>query len=429
MSNEAQTYVATLKVGDTTRKFILLRLADRADERFSCFPSVPLLAAEAEVSERTIQRHLATLREMKLISDKERTRADGSTASSRFFLHGPWDSYGGTGVPFATITTPKQRRAEQWAEPPREGSFRPGTAAAEVISLNSNVSAGQEGVTPTTSPEHEKAADVNSNVSAGQQGVTPTSPPPVTPMSPHPVTPMSPLEPTEVTPTSEPTTAPSARSANDGRRPSTGSSARGRGGSAASGGAKAPGKSSSASKAKGSVRMSRAQAAAVKTVEDAFPAELAAVLPRYRPAVLRDAIVDALRGRTADQLAERIDRRWYTWGFAAKADGGDGLERPVGVAVRLVGDGDCADARCEDGVSVDTGAACPRCAERRQDRSHGRGGPHVPAQPGPGPARPRCADCEVPFAPTAVVPEDGVCAECRAEPEAVLARLRAELLV
>lgn len=177
------------------------------------------------------------------------------------------------------------------------------------------------------------------------------------------------------------------------------------------------------------MRLSREQAAAVRAVEAAFPGELVALLPRYRPAVLRDAIVDALRGRSAAQLAERVDRRWYAWGLAAKVDGGDGLERPVGVAVRLLGAGDCADARCEDGVSVDTGAACPRCAERHEDRSPSRRGPQVPAQPGPGPARPRCADCEVLFAPTAVVPEDGVCAECRAEPEAVIARLRAELLV
>ncbi|GAA0454450.1 helix-turn-helix domain-containing protein [Streptomyces olivaceiscleroticus] len=434
MSNEAQAYVATLKVGDTTRKFILLRLADRCDERFSCFPSVPLLAAEAETSERTVQRHLAKLREMTLISDKERLRPDGSTASSRYFLHGPWDNYAGTGIPFETIVTPKQKREQQWAEPPREGAFRPGTAAAVALGLNAIVSAGQAGVTPVSPREHEKAADANSIVSAGQQGVTPMSPPPVTPMSPPPVSPVSPLEPTEVTPTSEPSKAPAARAAGDARRASAGSSAReAKSGSAASGGAKAPKKSSGAGKAgKARVRMSREQASAVATVEAAWPAELAALLPKYRPEVLRDTILDALDGgRSAEQVAERVRRRWTAHGYAADVlPGGKGLSSPVGVAVGLVRPStDCPDPMCEDGITIHTGDACAKCAQRRIDRKADRRQGRVP---GPREDQPAQAwwvcenpDCEKPG--KGERPQDGLCRSCREELQVVTGRLAAKL--
>ncbi|MBD3004530.1 hypothetical protein [Streptomyces sp. 5-10] len=47
MSIEALDYVRTLKVGNPT---VLMLLANHADEQFSCFPSMPLLAAEVEVT-------------------------------------------------------------------------------------------------------------------------------------------------------------------------------------------------------------------------------------------------------------------------------------------------------------------------------------------------------------------------------------------
>ncbi|MFG2775315.1 hypothetical protein [Streptomyces sp. NPDC048350] len=215
--------------------------------------------------------------------------------------------------------------------------------------------------------------------------------------------------------------APAARRVADGRRPSTGSSARGTGGNAAPGGAEAPRKSSgSGMKNKATVRMTTEQAAAVRLVEAAFPTELRSALPQYRPPVLRDAILDALRWRSAVQLAERVDRRWFAWGFARKADtaaGGEGLSSPVGVAVKLVGDGDCRAARCEDGVDLDTGLACPRCEERlaeRKRRGTVRRIADVPRQHPVHQELPiavaHCEDCGVGMIWET---EDGLCAPCR----------------
>ncbi|MEU4953430.1 helix-turn-helix domain-containing protein [Streptomyces lavendulae] len=200
MSVEALNYVRTLRLGDKypTRKYILTLLADRADESFSCFPAVPLLAAEAEISDRAVQRALAALREDGLISDRVRQRANGSQASSRYFVHGPWDDFGGTGVPFPTITVPKLKREQQWQQQPTDGEFREGTTAARVLA---------------------------GDIPAAQGGVTPASPGRMTPASGEGVTPASPLEPSPLTTTSN-QPRPSVRTAKaaanepktDGRR-------------------------------------------------------------------------------------------------------------------------------------------------------------------------------------------------------------------
>ncbi|HWU08477.1 MAG TPA: helix-turn-helix domain-containing protein [Streptomyces sp.] len=377
MSNEAQTYVATLKIGDLTAKYVLSRLADRADERFSCFPSVPLLAAEAEKSERVIQRALAKLREMKLISDKERTRPDNSTTSSRYFLHGPWDDYAQTGVPFATITTPKQKRAEQWQEPPLEGSFRPGTAAAEALSGKPKKKPAAPADEPSDpDPDHGRAAEED-GASRPADAEQPAPP------------------------------APAAKKA----------------------------KKSAAAKKSGKpgVRMTREQAAVVAAVEAAWPAELAALLPKYRPDVIRDAILEAADfARSAEQLVERVQRRWSLHGYAdALAPGGKGIGSPVGVAVGLVRPStDCPDPMCEDGITLHLNDACPKCEQRRIDRKADHRAGRVPDQRkdrGPAPEWWTCEgpDCEKPG--KGERPEDGLCLTCREEMLAATERLAAEL--
>jgi hypothetical protein len=129
------------------------------------------------------------------------------------------------------------------------------------------------------------------------------------------------------------------------------------------------------SKAKGpGRRLSRQQAAAVRTVEEAWPEGLRELLPSYRPQVLRDTIVQALESRTPEQLVERVRRRWWSHGYAVDAMPGEkGIGSPVGVAVALVRPSvDCPDPMCEDGTTVYTGAACRACAERKADRAESR---------------------------------------------------------
>ncbi|MFI1452123.1 hypothetical protein [Streptomyces virginiae] len=246
--------------------------------------------------------------------------------------------------------------------------------------------------------------------------------------------------------TTEDDQAPAARAAGDARRASAGSSARGSaGGSAASDGAGAPHQGSRSGKAgkTGGTRMSAERAAAVATVEAAWPEGLAALLPKYRPVVIRDTILAALDGgRTAEQLAERVRRRWWNHGYAMDAaEGGKGLGSAVGVAVGLVRPStDCPDPACEDGARIQFGPrdVCPKCEERRAERRALRRQGIVPGPREAGPApvwwdcegtTPEGRRCEATGKGTR--PEHGLCWVChdRAEAEVIeraTADLRAE---
>ena len=66
--------------------------------------------------------------------------------------------------------------------------------------------------------------------------------------------------------------------------------------------------------------MTREQADAIRTVETRYPPKLATQMPDYQPPAIRNAILAALgqasRQRSAEQLADRLERRWHRWGFA-----------------------------------------------------------------------------------------------------------------
>lgn len=174
--------------------------------------------------------------------------------------------------------------------------------------------------------------------------------------------------------------------------------------------------------------MSKYEADAIKAVEAAYPADLRALMPKYRPAVVRDAILDALAlgtpsCRTGEELARRVDRRWYTWGFARKADtaaGGEGIKSAVGALVSLLRHTDCPNERCEDGTVIDTAEPCEPCAQRKADRRAARKAKTVPAQRSGAPAEPwwQCAECRDPAKGTA--PDDGLCVTCRTEVRAAV---------
>jgi hypothetical protein len=422
VSIEALNYVRLLKIGNRGRKLCLLLIADRADENFSCFPAVGLLAAECEVSERQIQLDLAWFRENGFLSDRERWRSDGSQTSSRYFLHGPWDNFGGTGRPFAQIITPKEVRAERWAKAPAEGEFRDGTVAARPVLVKTDISADQQGVNrdaeACTASSGFAPEMVKTGISAGQEGVKSSSPPGVKHTSPHPLKPASPLEPPVVS-TNTNDAAPVGRvSAPDARRASTGSSAR-----AMRSGSAAPRKTSPA-------RMDKRTAVGFRTVVDALPADLRHLADRPLPVrvparPLGELIREQLGQRSPEQLVERIGRRWIQHRWEEKCRSvmaGEPLRSGVGIAVELLKAPECSHPRCEDGTDVDTKMPCRVCPERQADfRRAWRsgGGPIPPQAPGSdqGPAKWWCVTDGCGYNSYGSGPADGLCADCRAEQE------------
>lgn len=72
MSIEAMNWAKRQQVGCPGRKAVLLMLADRADEAWSCFPSVALIAVEVELSPRSVQRHIHRLWNDRVLHVEER---------------------------------------------------------------------------------------------------------------------------------------------------------------------------------------------------------------------------------------------------------------------------------------------------------------------------------------------------------------------
>ncbi|MBI0312722.1 hypothetical protein JBF12_06875 [Streptomyces javensis] len=216
-------------------------------------------------------------------------------------------------------------------------------------------------------------------------------------------------------PSDDPVMVDPGSASGDGRRPSSGGTGRaGRGKAALS---KEP-------------QAKRLPAGELRRVVAGIPATLAARLesefPRGLPTVVNETIARAVveERRTVEQIIERVKRRWLRWSYEddALATSGRGLGRPLGVLQALLGPSACwgNNARCEDGIDIDTGVECPRCVEAREDKTAQEtpttegGGHSVPfqrpvgAEPSPY-VRCRGAGCGVKMWPS----EDGLCRECR----------------
>lgn len=112
----------------------------------------------------------------------------------------------------------------------------------------------------------------------------------------------------------------------------------------------------------------------VLRVLNAFPEALRAAMRETAhtdsPKTLVTAATKALKGRTAEQLVDRVSRRWWSHGYAKKFEAGQ-LERPVGAAVAMLQHGECPDPQCEDTKILGTTKACVLCEERGKEHKAG----------------------------------------------------------
>ncbi len=81
MSFQAMAWAIKQKTGSTPRKLVLLMLANFANEDFECYPSISKIAAECEMSERTVLRAIKALEEEGLVSHKSGSKNGFKTAS------------------------------------------------------------------------------------------------------------------------------------------------------------------------------------------------------------------------------------------------------------------------------------------------------------------------------------------------------------
>jgi DNA-binding transcriptional regulator PaaX len=90
MSNKAITWAFEQDL-PTIDKFVLVVLADYADEAHSCYPGQQRIATNTGASVSTVRRALARLERHGLILRERRRRKDGSRTSDRYLL--PVDNY------------------------------------------------------------------------------------------------------------------------------------------------------------------------------------------------------------------------------------------------------------------------------------------------------------------------------------------------
>jgi len=78
MSNRASAWAWDVDLkGDPLVKFVLVALADQADDYGYCWPSQKTIAKKVCQGERTVRRHIATLRDLGLLTVIRRSSTRG----------------------------------------------------------------------------------------------------------------------------------------------------------------------------------------------------------------------------------------------------------------------------------------------------------------------------------------------------------------
>ncbi|MEM7889015.1 helix-turn-helix domain-containing protein [Morganella morganii] len=75
-----------IKTGNALRKLVLVKLADNANDQGESWPSVPYIAEQCEMSERSVQNHINALVEMGLVRIEARKSANGLNQSNIYHL-------------------------------------------------------------------------------------------------------------------------------------------------------------------------------------------------------------------------------------------------------------------------------------------------------------------------------------------------------
>ena len=125
MSVRALTWALGVRVGNPTRKLILITLADAANERGECWPSQRWLAQVAEVSDRSVRAHLKALQDSGVILREPRWLTTGGRTSDLFRLLGMKEDSAG---PPQVVSDPPPRNGTSGItkeEPPLEPSDPP----------------------------------------------------------------------------------------------------------------------------------------------------------------------------------------------------------------------------------------------------------------------------------------------------------------
>ncbi|MDF1627019.1 MAG: helix-turn-helix domain-containing protein [Parvibaculaceae bacterium] len=128
MSWQCSSWVSGLKVGNSARKCVLFILANRHNpDTGLCCPSIQSIAEEAEMSQRSVIRHLNALEEEGFIERDERREGGGSWSTNQYYFPGleHWqralqERAGRAGKPGSSAVAPVRSQPENGGKHPSD---------------------------------------------------------------------------------------------------------------------------------------------------------------------------------------------------------------------------------------------------------------------------------------------------------------------
>lgn len=86
MSMSLMAKAMSIKVGNPLRKLVLLKLADNANDKGEAWPSIPYIAQQCEMAERTVQSHVHALQKSGFLWVEKRKGSNGINQSNVYHL-------------------------------------------------------------------------------------------------------------------------------------------------------------------------------------------------------------------------------------------------------------------------------------------------------------------------------------------------------
>lgn len=140
MSVWATTWAWQQPITSSGRKFVLLALADFANEVGFCYPSQETLSVMTGIKERTVRQHIKGLEEDGYIKREHRRQGAGKWTSDGFWLQAPPEDLGPK-RPVAESASGNSRQRQKTAQPAADSAREP---LREPLTTTTTKSAGEE---------------------------------------------------------------------------------------------------------------------------------------------------------------------------------------------------------------------------------------------------------------------------------------------
>ncbi len=159
MSFKLMAQAMDINVGNATRKLVLLKLCDQANDNGNCYPSYQTIATACETSKRTVQTHISTLEKYGFIRIQKRYDHENQRNFSNVY-HITLEN-GNKDIPLKDRKT--SGGSENIAPPPSENSALGSENIAPPPSAN--ISLGGENISPKPINEPINIEPINESIS------------------------------------------------------------------------------------------------------------------------------------------------------------------------------------------------------------------------------------------------------------------------